>query len=174
MRLLYLLTIAAANVLTAKFNPLILAGGLVIVPVGSLLAGMVFMLRDFVQIKHGRRKTYLTILAAIGLSAVLSAALGDTAHVAVASAISFFVSEAIDTEVFTKLRKSTALRILWSGLAGSIVDSALFVIVGLSPAGAAMLTWEQVPYAIAGQAIFKAAVQCVACVVLALNNANTR
>lgn len=162
MRVLYLLTIAVANILTAKFSPFILFGGLVIVPVGSFLVGATFMLRDIVQVKHGKRKTYRTILAALLLSAVMSAGLGDTIHVAAASTIAFFVSEAIDTEIFTRLRRSIANRVLLSGLVGGTVDSAIFVIFGLGPAGADVLTWAQVPFAIIGQTAVKAAVQIVA------------
>lgn len=162
MRFLYLLTIVVANILTAKFRPFILFDGLVIIPVGSLLVGATFMLRDVVQVKHGKQKTYRTILAALILSAVMSAVLGDTVHVAAASAAAFFVSEAIDTEIFTRLRRSIANRVLLSGIVGGTVDSALFVIFGISPAGANVLTWEQVPFAIIGQTAVKAAVQIAA------------
>ena len=162
MRFLYLLTIAVANILTAKFRPFILFDGLLIIPVGSLLVGATFMLRDVVQVKHGKRKTYCTIIAALILSAVMSAVLGDTIHVAVASAAAFFVSEAIDTEIFTRLRRSIASRVLLSGIVGGAVDSALFVILGISPVGANVLTGEQVPFAIIGQTAVKATVQIAA------------
>lgn len=165
MRFLYLLTIAVANILTAKFRPFILFDGLLIIPVGSLLIGATFMLRDVVQVKHGKRKTYCTILVALILSAALSAALGDTIHIAMASAAAFFVSESIDTEIFTRLRRSFASRVLWSGLVGGAVDSAIFVIFGLSPIGAYALTWDQVPFAIAGQTAVKAVVQIVSVII---------
>lgn len=171
MRPLYLLLIAAANLLTAKFAPLVLAGGTLIVPVGSLFAGAVFILRDLVQMKHGRRKTYTTILWASALSAVLSVSLGDTAHVAVASVVAFFVSEAADTETFSRLRKSLAARILLSGVVGGCLDSFLFVILGLSPLGAGMIPWEAVPSAVLGQMLVKISVQFVALVTLLLRNA---
>lgn len=148
--------------MTAKFNPLILIDGLVIVPVGSLLVGAVFILRDIVQMRHGRKNTYITIIAALILSAIISVVLGDTTHVATASAIAFLVSESVDTEIFTRTRKSIAARVLLSGLVGGTVDSSLFVIIGLSPFGADMLTWEQVPFAIIGQTVVKATVQIAA------------
>lgn len=159
MRILYLLLIAAANLLTAKIAPLVMAGGTLIVPIGSLFAGAVFVLRDLVQLKHGRRKTYTTILVAAALSAVLSAILGDTVHVALASVAAFFASEAIDTEIFSRLRRSLAARIMLSGILGGIIDSALFVLIGLSPLGAKMLPWGQVPSAMLGQVVVKAVVQ---------------
>lgn len=159
MRFLYLLLIAAANLLTAKFDPLILAGGTLIVPLGSLFAGAVFILRDMVQLKHGRGKTYTAILWASALSAVLSLCLGDTAHVAAASVVAFFVSEAADTEIFTRVRRSLATRILLSGIVGGCLDSVLFVILGLSPVGAGIISWESVPSAVLGQMLVKLVVQ---------------
>ena len=165
MRLLYLLIIAVSNILTARFNPFVFFDGILIVPVGSVFVGVTFVLRDFVQMKHGKRKTYGIIAAAILLSAIMSMVLGDTAYIAAASAISFFVSEAIDTEIFSRLRKSFAARIMLSGTIGGIVDSALFVIVGISPIGANMLQWSQVPYAVIGQTLSKAVVQVAAAVI---------
>ena len=165
MRFLYLLTIAVANILTAKFRPFILFDGLLIIPVGSLLVGATFMLRDVVQVNYGKQKTYRTILVALLMSAIMSFALGDTVYVAIASAAAFFVSEAIDTEIFTRLRRSIASRVLWSGLVGGTVDSVIFVIFGLSPIGADALAWSQVPFAIIGQTAIKAVVQIVAVVI---------
>jgi uncharacterized PurR-regulated membrane protein YhhQ (DUF165 family) len=166
MRFLYLLLIAAANLLTAKFDPLVMAGGTLIIPVGSLFAGAVFILRDLVQLKHGKRKTYTTILWAAALSAVLSVGLGDTAHVAVASVAAFFASEAADTEIFSRLRRSLLARILLSGVVGGCLDSILFVLLGLSPLGANMIPWETVPSAVLGQMLVKIGVQVVAAVYL--------
>lgn len=174
MRSLYLLLIAASNLLTAKFSPLILAGGLLIVPVGSLFAGAVFILRDIVQLRHGKRKTYTTILLAALISAALSVALGDTAHVAAASVAAFFVSEAADTEIFSRLRRSLAARILLSGIVGGCLDSAVFVILGLSPLGANMLPWAAVPFAVLGQVLAKTGVQLVAAGGLLLHNKKTK
>lgn len=162
MRFLYLLLIAAANLLTAKFDPLILAGGTLIVPLGSLFAGAVFILRDMVQLKHGRWKTYTAILLSAALSAVLSLCLGDTGHVAAASVVAFFVSETADTEIFTRVRRSLATRILLSGIVGGCLDSVLFVILGLSPVGAGMISWESVPSAVLGQMLVKLVVQFTA------------
>lgn len=162
MRFLYLLLIAAANLLTAKFDPLALLDGWLIVPLGSLFAGAVFVLRDYVQEKHGKKKTYTTIIWAAAMSAVMSVGLGDTAHVAVASVVAFFVSEAADTEIFSRLRSSRAARILLSGIVGGCLDSVLFVILGLSPVGAGIISWESVPSAVLGQMLVKLVVQCTA------------
>lgn len=162
MRLLYLLLIALSNVLTAKFNPFVLAGGLLVIPVGSLFAGAVFVLRDLVQMKHGRSNTYKLILGATFLSVALSRALGDTAHVAAASMAAFFVSEAIDTELFSRMRASLTKRVLVSGAVGGCLDSTIFVVFGLSPLAANTLPWGIVPFAVLGQTLVKLLVQLVA------------
>lgn len=59
MRILfYLLSIVTANVVTAALAPL--QFGIFIVPMGTLLVGATFILRDLVQHKYGRGKhTYL-------------------------------------------------------------------------------------------------------------------
>ena len=162
MRLLYLLLIALSNVLTAKFNPFVLAGGLLVIPVGSLFAGAVFVLRDLVQMKHGRSNTYKLILWATLLSVALSHALGDTAHVAAASMAAFFLSEAVDTELFSRMRSSLAKRVIVSGALGGCLDSTIFVVFGLSPWAACILPWGVVPFAILGQTLVKLLVQFVA------------
>jgi uncharacterized PurR-regulated membrane protein YhhQ (DUF165 family) len=161
MRLLYLLLIAVTNVLTAKYDPITLWGGVLIIPVGSLLAGAVFVLRDLVQAKHGRRKTYGAILWATCLSVVLSRALGDPPAVAVASLVAFIASETLDTEIFTRLRKSFVARVLMSGVAGGLLDSIIFVMLGLSPIGGNLLPWELVPFAVLGQLAAKTLVQII-------------
>ncbi|GIP13184.1 conserved hypothetical integral membrane protein [Paenibacillus macerans] len=157
--ILYLLAIISANVITAAFSPL--AWGPFIVPMGTFLIGATFILRDLVQKRIGRRATYLVILAALVLSAISSALLGDTLLITVASAITFALSETIDTEIFTRLKASLAKRVLYSGLVGGAVDSAVFVIIGLSPLGAGILPWSAVPAAILGQYLVKSAMQAI-------------
>lgn len=153
------MSIVIANVLTAKYSPFVLFDGHIIIPVGSVFVGVTFLLRDVVQIKHGKRKAYTMIFTALFMSAAISAMMGDTASVAFASGLSFLLSESIDTEIFSRVRRNVRLRMLASGVIGGGVDSAVFVTVGLGPFGSGALTWDQVPYAIIGQAAIKAAVQ---------------
>lgn len=168
MRILYLLLIAATNILTARFDPIPLAGGALIIPVGTLLAGATFIMRDFVQLKHGKWKTYRAILGASVLSGTLSVALGDTGLVAAISVVAFFVSEAVDTEIFSRLRSSFPVKVMVSGAVGGCLDSVVFVVLGLSPLGADMLPWVAVPSAILGQALVKTTVQTAGAGVLLL------
>lgn len=161
---LYLLSIVIANVVTARFAPLNL--GLLIVPMGTLFVGATFIFRDLVQNKYGRPKTYLFILTALILSALSSYLLGDTLMIVAASAISFVIAETADTEIYTRLKLSFSWRVFYSGLVGGLLDSGIFVIVGLSPLGAGFLPWEAVPAAIIGQVTVKTIVQMIGAYVL--------
>lgn len=154
---LYLISIVTANVITAAFAPLQL--GMFIVPMGTLLIGATFIFRDLVQNKYGRAKTYMFIGAALILSAIVSFILGDTLTIVLASALSFAVAETTDTEVYTRLKLPMSWRVFYSGLVGGLLDSVIFVIIGLSPLGANFLPWEAVPAAIFGQVIVKTIIQ---------------
>lgn len=149
----------ASNVITAMFPPFSLFDGLLLVPTGSAFVGVTFILRDLVQIRHGKRITYVAIAAATVLSATISWIVGDTAFIATASVIAFLVSESLDTEVFSRMKRSLAWRIVASGIIGGTADSLIFVVLGLGPMGAAMLTWGQVPFAVLGQVVTKSVVQ---------------
>lgn len=157
MKLLYLAIIVVANVVTAMFPPLRFYR--LIIPCGSFLVGVTFFLRDFIQLRVGKVNVYKLILLSAAISGVVSFTLGDVWIVALASVISFFVSEALDTELFTRLKLSLKKRIIISGLVGGTLDSAIFVVIALSPIGANILPWESVPYAIIGQTIVKCIMQ---------------
>jgi queuosine precursor transporter len=157
--LLYLLLIITANVVTASFPPLVV--GLLIIPYGTLFVGFTFVMRDFVQDEIGKKKTYVVIALALLLSAVTSFFLGDTMMIVLASTISFFISEATDTEIYSNLKKSKAVRVLTSGVVGGTLDSVIFVVIGLSPLGAGFLPWGLVIYACLGQVAVKSIIQII-------------
>lgn len=154
---LYLFAIVVANVVTSTFQPLQL--GAMIVPAGTLLIGFTFIMRDVVQNQIGRCKTYYVIVVSLVISAVSAHFLGDALWIVFASAVSFTVSETCDTEIYTRLKTTMSKRILYSGLVGGLLDSSIFVIVGLSPIGAGFVPWDAVPQAIAGQVIVKSVLQ---------------
>ncbi|MCC3371738.1 VUT family protein [Cohnella sp. REN36] len=160
----YLTAIILANVLTASLAPI--AAGSLLIPAGSFLIGATFILRDLVQQAIGRRHSYLAIAAAMILSAVSSLALGDSIWITVASAATFLFSESADTEVYTRLRLPLAQRVLYSGLAGGVIDSAIFVVIGLSPLGAGVLPWALVGPAIGGQVLVKTLLQVAGAAVI--------
>ncbi len=161
---LYLLSIVIANVVTARFAPLHF--GIFIVPMGTLFVGATFIFRDLVQNKYGRKKTYLFILLALALSALASYMLGDTLMIVAASAISFLIAESADTEIYSRLKLPMAWRVFYSGLVGGFLDSAVFVIIGLSPLGAGFIPWEAVPAAIVGQVLVKTIIQMIGALIL--------
>ncbi|MBQ4899866.1 VUT family protein [Paenibacillus sp. Marseille-P2973] len=157
--LCYLLAIVSANVVTASTVPF--QFGIFIVPAGTFIIGLTFILRDFVQSLIGKKKTYYTISCAIVLSAISSYALGDTLWIVFASILTFLVSETTDTEIYSRLRLPFAWRVAYSGIVGGFLDSIIFVVVGLSPLGANFLPWSAVGYAIIGQIIVKTVVQLI-------------
>ncbi|GAA0343327.1 hypothetical protein GCM10008967_37210 [Bacillus carboniphilus] len=164
----YLSVIVLANIVTAKFAPL--EWGLFIIPWGSFLIGATFILRDIVQNKYGKKKTYMFIALALALSAVSSYLLGDTLWIVFASAVSFAISETTDTEIYSRLKASLQVRVLFSGIVGGLLDSAIFVIVGLSPLGAGFVPWEFVWMAILGQVIIKTIMQFLGVMVLSFTS----
>jgi queuosine precursor transporter len=166
--LLYLVSIVAANVVTAAFTPLIM--GIFIVPMGTFLIGATFIFRDLVQNKYGRKKTYMFIGLALVLSAIVSSILGDTLIIVFASAVTFAIAETTDTEIYSRLKLPMSLRVLYSGIVGGILDSAIFVVLGLSPLGANFLPWEAVPAAILGQVIVKTIIQGIAALIIHQTN----
>lgn len=160
----YLICIVTANVVTASLAPFHF--GIFIVPMGTFFIGATFILRDLVQNKYGRKKTYGLIALALLLSAIVSASLGDTLLIVAASALSFLLSETADTEIYSRLKLPMAWRVFYSGIVGGILDSAVFVIIGLSPLGANILPWEAVPDAIIGQIIVKTVLQLIGALIL--------
>ena len=164
MWFLYLIVIITANVVTASFSPMQL--GELLVPWGTVFIGATFILRDLCQEKYGRKIIYKLIVVAMGLSSVVSYLLGDSLSVVFASCVSFLISETTDTEIYTRVKLPMHLRVMYSGLVGGLLDSIVFVILGLSPIGSNMLPWSAVPNAIVGQVIVKSLMQLLGCFII--------
>lgn len=165
---LYMVCITLSNVVTASFTPIHF--GDFLIPYGTFLIGFTFIFRDAVQKYIGKIRTYLVIFSAMIVSALVSWGLGDTLWIVFASAITFAISETSDTEVFTRLKSSLEKRVLYSGIIGGTLDSAIFVIIGLSPLGAGFIPWDFVGYAILGQFIVKTTLQFIAYFIIHLLN----
>ena len=161
---LYVAAVALANIVTATTDPLFIWG--FVVTWGTFFAGATFVLRDLVQRERGRQVAYLAIGAGLLVSAAFSLIYADALPIAVGSLVAFAVSEALDTEVFTRLDRSFSTRVAVSGLVGGLIDTALFVVIALSPLWSGILTWGQVPRAILGVYIVKAALQLAGAFVL--------
>ena len=164
MWFLYLFVIAFSNVITAALNPINFLG--LIIPCGTIFIGATFVLRDLCQEKYGRNKIYKLIIIAMVLSSIVSYMLGDSLSIVFASCISFLISETTDTEIYTKLKLPIHMRVMYSGIVGGLLDSIVFVILGLSPIGIGALTWEAIPSAIFGQVLFKTVMQFIGCIII--------
>lgn len=156
---IYLLSIILANVITARFVPFEI--GPLIIPYGTLFIGLTLVMRDMVQNRFGRMKTYLLIGVALVLSAVTSYLLGDALWVVFASTLSFIISETADTEIYTRFKLPFVRRVFYSGVVAGFLDSAIFVIVGIGPLGLHYVPWTLVPYAILGQWVAKVIMQLI-------------
>lgn len=119
---LYVATILGANWAISTFGVIPVGFGL-IAPAGVLFAGLGFTLRDLTQDALGRWAT----LMAIGAGALLSMVVSP-AQIALASGLSFLVSETADLMVYTPIRqRQWLLAVALSNTAGLVIDSGLFL-----------------------------------------------
>lgn len=159
--LAFLATVPLANWMIQNVGTVCIPQGPCLIPVGFglsapsgvLVIGAALVLRDMVQQLLGIRWA----LAAIACGVVLSALVAPPALV-VASAAAFLLSELADLGVYTPLRKKgLALAVLASGAVGSVIDSAVFLLLAfgsldyiagqvvgklwMTALGAAVLAW---------------------------------
>jgi uncharacterized PurR-regulated membrane protein YhhQ (DUF165 family) len=94
-------------------------------PSGVLFIGVSLVLRDMLQEMWGWKVTILAVV----IGAIVSYYTSNP-YVAVASAVSFFIAEVLDTGVYTPLRKYGAtMAVFFSGIVGAFFDSMLFMYV---------------------------------------------
>src|SRR5690625_5148178 len=156
---IYLLSIILANVITARFVPFEI--GPLIIPYGTLFIGLTLVMRDMVQNRFGRFRTYLLIGIALILSALSSYLLGDALWVVFASTLSFIVSETADTEIYTRFKLPFVKRVFYSGVVAGFLDSAVFVIIGIGPLTVQIVQWQLEATTILGQWVAKVVMQLV-------------
>lgn len=122
--------VVMANWFIANVGACVAPGGPCLIPVwpglyapsGVIWAGAAFFARDQLHEAGGRRWVLGGIVLGAALSALLSPAL------ALASGVAFAVSELADYAVYSPLRaRSRPWAVLLSGLAGGVVDSAVFL-----------------------------------------------
>ena len=130
---LFAATIPAANWLIGNVGTVCIPQGPCLIPVGFgldapsgvLMVGAALVLRDIVHERLGA----LWALGAIALGAILSAFFASPALV-VASVAAFALAELADFAVYAPLRKRhLTVAVLASGLVGSIIDSAVFLML---------------------------------------------
>ena len=94
----------------------------ILAPSGVLVIGLALVLRDIVHKQLGVKYA----LGAIVVGAVLSGLIAPA--IALASGVAFLLSELADMVVYAPLREDHKVQaVLWSGIVGAIVDSALFL-----------------------------------------------
>jgi uncharacterized PurR-regulated membrane protein YhhQ (DUF165 family) len=121
-------TVLAANLATTRYGLLPVGFGLT-ATAGTYLAGASFVARDTVQDVGGRRLVAL----ALAVGACLSWALSAPA-IATASVTALLLSEVADLAIYTPLRARGYIRAaVASNLAGSVVDSVVFLTVAGFP-----------------------------------------
>lgn len=160
--LAFLATVPLANWMIQNVGTVCIPDGPCLIPVGFGLAapsgvlviGLGLVLRDMVQQLLGVRWA----LVAIACGVVLSAIVAPPALV-LASAAAFLLSELADLGVYTPLRKrGLGLAVLASGVVGSVIDSAVFLLLAfgsldfiagqvlgkiwMTAIGAAVLAWR--------------------------------
>lgn len=130
---LFALTVPAANWLIANVGTECIQNGPCVIPVGFglaapsgvLMVGAALVLRDVVHERLGAGWALL----AIGIGGALSAFLAAPSLV-IASAAAFLLAELADFAVYAPLRRRhLAAAVLASGVAGAVVDSAVFLLL---------------------------------------------
>lgn len=117
----YVLTIVGANWAIATFGLVPVGFGLV-APAGVYFVGLAFTARDMTQEYLGRWWSLAAILIGAGLSYFVSP------QFAIASGLTFLVSETADFLVYTPLRKRHWLAaVATSNTVGLVLDSMLFL-----------------------------------------------
>lgn len=117
----YVACIIATNLLITRVGPISVGFGY-LAPSGVLLAGVCFILRDYLH----RAAGVAWCLAAIALGAAVSAVFSP--QIAMASAVAFGLSELADLLVFARLReRGFTLAVVVSNVVGLVVDSVLFL-----------------------------------------------
>lgn len=122
----YIATIFAANWAVATFGVVpVWPWPVIMAPAAVYFVGLAFPLRDFIQRSRpgwqGRGLSISAMLVGAGLSAFVSP------HFALASGITFLVSESLDMAIYTPLQKRFATAVLLSSVVSLIVDSYIFL-----------------------------------------------
>jgi uncharacterized PurR-regulated membrane protein YhhQ (DUF165 family) len=129
----FIATIPAANWLIGNVGTVCIPGGPCLLPVGFgltapsgvLMVGTALVLRDVVHERFGA-----TIAVGAVLAGALISAFFAPPALALASAIAFLLSELADMAVYAPLRhKRLYTAVLLSGFAGSVIDSAVFLLL---------------------------------------------
>lgn len=145
----YIFALIAANLLVAAFGP-------TVTPINAfLLIGLDLALRDALHFQLKNWQMATLILAASVSSYLLNPASGQ---IAIASAIAFLLSNAIDWIVFSRTKGNWLKRSNISNASGALIDSLIFPLIAFG---------SILPAIIAGQFLAKVAGGAIWSMVLA-------
>lgn len=119
--IIYILCVVGINLAFSYIPPVILSDG-TIWSIGSVIAGAVFVARDYAQREVGHRLVVVLMFAAAGISYLMA-----NPFVALASVMAFGVSEVIDYLVYTISRLGFKKRVILSSLLSVPVDTFVFL-----------------------------------------------
>jgi hypothetical protein len=134
----YIGSIVLANWLVQRFGLVPIGFGL-LAPAGVFAVGLTFPARDYIQKFMGKAAGIAGILIGAGISWAISPTL------AIASGVTFLISETADFLVYTPMQRKFAWAVVISGVISAVVDSLVF------------LRLAHIPYdvALAGQIVGK-------------------
>lgn len=117
----YLACILGANAAIQHYGIVPVGLGLA-APAGVYFIGPALVFRDLVQWTLGKYASLVTL----AFGAVMSYAIADP-HIATASAVAFGISELADFALFTWIAPRWSRAVLAGGIAGALLDSAVFL-----------------------------------------------
>lgn len=117
----YLACIVGANAAIQHYG-IVSVGFGQLAPAGVFFIGPALVMRDLVQWSVGKTAS----LAALATGALVSYTVAD-AHIATASATAFALSELCDFALFTWIAPRWSRAVLAGGIAGAVLDSAVFL-----------------------------------------------
>lgn len=121
--LAYIATIVGANLALKTFGILEVPYWGLMIPAGTLFAGLALTFRDMTHESLGRGACVL----AIAVGACISYAVEDVQKIALASFIAFGCSELLDMAIYEPLRGRWLVAVIISNAFGLILDSILFL-----------------------------------------------
>lgn len=153
--LLYILVGVLGTLVTVWFKPLQVAG--LAIPPSSWLMGFSFLLITIIHDRYGTSVSSKMIWILLSITAVTCILLQYTLMLVIASGVAFVVGQFCTKGFYTYgIERSI------SGIMGSIIDAAIWIVLGLSPIGVNTVSWSIIPYAIVGQVIVQVILQYIA------------
>lgn len=119
--IIYILCVVGINLAFSYIPPVVLSDG-AIWSIGSVIAGAVFVARDYAQREVGHRLAVILMFAAAAISYLMA-----DPFVALASVMAFGVSEVIDYLVYTLSKLEFKKRVILSSLLSVPVDTFVFL-----------------------------------------------